>query len=231
VLGGFATATVASGVFVLLEGHRSSPLLPLELFRSRTFSAANAIGLSINATYYGLIFVLSLFFQIGDGYSPIKAGLAFVPSIGTIIVANLLAPRLAARLTARRVILVSALVGGAAAAALRFAEVGSSYFSLLAQLVVLGASIGLIVPLMTSELLSTVSPSRSGVAAGTLNMSRQTGSAVGVALLGSLIGSHKHLAGGLHLSAFLAAAILVLCAVFPALMKETGVRDRETSVS
>lgn len=229
VLAGFAAAILAGIAFVWQEKSSYSPLLPLSLFRSRTFSATAAIGLSINAAYYGLIFVLSLFLQIGDGYSPIETGLAFVPSIGTIIAANLLAPRLADRFAARRVILASALAGSVGAAALALVGTGSPYEALVAQLVVLGASIGLIVPLMTSELLSSVDSSRSGVASGTLNMSRQTGSALGVALLGSVIGARRHFAHGLHLSGLMAAVILLACAALAALMHNRGRLSDESS--
>jgi DHA2 family methylenomycin A resistance protein-like MFS transporter len=93
----------------------------------------------------------------------------------------------------------------------------------------LGASIGLIVPLMTSELLSSVDSSRSGVASGTLNMSRQTGSALGVALLGSVIGARRHFAHGLHLSGLMAAVILLACAALAALMHNRGRLSDEPS--
>ena len=72
-------------------------MLPLSLFRSRTFSVTSAIGLVINVTFYGLIFVLSLYFQDARHYSVLITGLAFAPTTVAIFVANLLAGSLARR--------------------------------------------------------------------------------------------------------------------------------------
>lgn len=81
---------------------------------------------------------------------------------------------------------------------------------MVTQLVALGASIGLIVPVMTSELLGSVERSRSGIASGTLNTMRQTGSVVGVALFGSLLSSSgSDIAGGLHIALLISVGLLM----------------------
>jgi MFS transporter, DHA2 family, methylenomycin A resistance protein len=79
---------------------------------------------------------------------------------------------------------------------------------MVVQLVALGAAVGLIVPLMTSELLGSVHNSQSGIASGTLNTLRQTGSVLGVALFGSLIAT-AGIAGGLHASLAISIALLL----------------------
>jgi DHA2 family methylenomycin A resistance protein-like MFS transporter len=204
VLGAYAVAAVAFAAFLAAEARSRQPMLPLGLFRIRTFSAAAAIGLVLNIAVYGLLFVLSLFFQRTQGRSPLAAGLAFAPMTGVVFATNVSASRFAARLGARRVVAVAALLAAAAAAALLPTGPGTPYAAMVVQLVVLGASIGLIVPLITSELLGSVDRSRSGIASGTLNTMRQTGSVVGVALLGALPGSRAAFA--------VAAALLAACA-------------------
>jgi DHA2 family methylenomycin A resistance protein-like MFS transporter len=91
VLLGFGLAGLAAGAFVLVEARRSSPMLPLGLFRSGTFSASTAIGLTMNVAFYGLIFLLSLYFQRARGWSVLATGLAFAPTTAAVLVGNLAA--------------------------------------------------------------------------------------------------------------------------------------------
>jgi MFS transporter, DHA2 family, methylenomycin A resistance protein len=223
VLAGFALSIAAGAAFLRIESRRRAPMLPLGLFRSPTFSAATAIGLLVNVVFYGLIFVLSLYFQRLEGYSAIETGLAFVPTTAAVMAGNLLAGRTAARFGPRAVLGVGALLMTAGLLALLDIGSGSSYPSLAAQLAALGFGLGLIVPVMTSSLLGSVDPARSGVASGTLNTARQTGSVIGVALFGSLIGTN--LVSGLHL----ALAISIALAAATALLALKVEREPATS--
>src|SRR5262249_14181775 len=156
------------------------PMLPLRLFRKRTFSAAAAVGLVLNVAFYGLIFVLSLFFQRVQGRSALATGLAFAPMTGVVMATNVWAGHAAARLGPRRVMMCGAALAALACATLLGVDSATPYGAMVVQLVVLGGAVGLIVPLMTSELLGSVDRSQSGIASGTLNTMRQTGSVVGV---------------------------------------------------
>jgi DHA2 family methylenomycin A resistance protein-like MFS transporter len=213
VLGGFALAVFAGGAFVLIEARGAHPMLPLTLFRSTTFSIASAIGLLINVSFYGLIFVLSLYFQRVQHFSSLQTGLAFAPMTAAIMAANLLSGRLARQLGAGRLIASGALLIAAGCGALLSAGAESSYPSLLFQLLAIGLGLGLIVPAMTSSLLGSVERSRSGVASGTLNSARQTGSVIGVALFGSLIAGNGGLVSGLHLALAISVGLLIGVAV------------------
>ncbi|HEX4437014.1 MAG TPA: MFS transporter [Solirubrobacteraceae bacterium] len=193
-----AKRVVAAGGFVIREAHGDKPMLPLSLFGSRTFSAATTTGLLVNIAFYGLIFVLSLYFQRAQGHSPLVTGLFFAPMTAVVMAANVFSGRLARAIGAGRVIALGSLLMAVGAAALLGVARTSAYPSLLAQLVLLGFGIGLIVPAMTSVQLGSVERSRSGIASGTLNTARQTGSVVGVGLFGSLIAGD--LIGGLHVA-------------------------------
>jgi DHA2 family methylenomycin A resistance protein-like MFS transporter len=197
-------------------------MLPLGLFRRPTFSAAASIGLLLNIAFYGLIFVLSLFFQRQQGHSALETGLLFAPMTAVVLAANIAAGHLARVIGPKRVILLGSLLAAVACAALLNAGQHTPYAAMVTQLVTLGASIGLIVPVMTSELLGSVERSRSGIASGTLNTMRQTGSVVGVALFGSLLnGSVSDIAGGLHVALLISVGLLGAIGLFAQAMGKT----------
>lgn len=212
VLGGFGAAVLAGAAFIAIESRRAQPMLPLGLFRSRTFTAATSIGLAINIAFYGLIFVFSLYFQTTRHYSALATGLAFAPATAAVLIANLLAGRVAHAVGSRRVIAAGAALIAVSLAGLLAVGVLTPYPAMTLQLIGLGFGLGLLVPAMTSALLGSVDTSRSGIASGALNTARQTGSVIGVTLFGSLAAAN--LVSGLHLaliiSAGLALAVLAL---------------------
>jgi DHA2 family methylenomycin A resistance protein-like MFS transporter len=208
VLAGFVVATCSGVGFVLIEHRRREPMLPPSLFRIPPFRAAAAIGVVINIAFYGLIFVLSLFFQRAQGMSPLQAGLAFAPMTAVVFAVNILAGRHSSGRAARPLVVLGALLLGGGSLGLLGAGVGTPYLALVAQLVAVGAGLGLIVPIITAVLLGSVEPARAGVAAGTLNSARQSGSVIGVAVCGSL--AAQGLVRGLHDSLLLCAGVAVV---------------------
>jgi DHA2 family methylenomycin A resistance protein-like MFS transporter len=212
VVAGFGLAVIGAVTFVIIEARRPKPMLPLGLFRSPTFSAAASIGLAVNIAFYGLIFVFSLYFQTTRHYTALVTGAAFAPTTAAVLVANLLAGRISARIGARRVLAGAALVIAASLAGLLDVSATTAYPAMVAQLVALGFGLGLLVPAMTSALLGSVVTSRSGIASGILNTARQTGSVIGVALFGSLAagGLVSGLRLGLVISLGLALAVVGL---------------------
>ena len=189
VLAGLAASVAASLLFVLQERRAARPMLPLGLFQNSRFSAACLVGLLANIAFYGLIFVLSLFFQQVQGRSAFATGLAFLPMLAIVLPANLAAPHLAERFGTAWVIAGGALLAAAGCLGLLGIGQDTPYPALCAQLLALGGGLGLLVPPLTSALLGSVEKARSGLAAGVLNSTRQAGSVLGVALFGSMIGS------------------------------------------
>jgi DHA2 family methylenomycin A resistance protein-like MFS transporter len=187
-LASFAAALLLGALFVLRERHAPQPMLPLSLFRNRVFALTSLVGLLANVAVYGLIFVLSLYFQQVNGLSPLATGLAFVPMFGAVLPINLIAPRAAERFGARPVIAAGAAIAAAGCGALMLIGPDTPYWAIGPQLLAIGGGLGLLVPPLTSTLLSSVAKSRAGIAAGVLNATRQTGSVLGVALFGSLLG-------------------------------------------
>jgi DHA2 family methylenomycin A resistance protein-like MFS transporter len=99
---GFAAFLVLAAGFIVNERRVRQPMLPLVLFQRRAFALASIVGLLANVAFYGLIFVLSLYFQDIDHWSPFRSGLAFLPMMGVVLPANLLAARISERWGRRR---------------------------------------------------------------------------------------------------------------------------------
>jgi len=212
VIAGFAAAAVLAGLFVLRELRAQQPMLPLSLFRHRLFALTSLVGLLVNVAFYGLIFVFSLYFQRVNGLSPLATGLAFLPMMGAVLPVNLVAARVAERVGAPATIATGALLSASGCLALLGIEPGTHYWTIGAQLMMIGGGLGLLVPPLTSTLLASVEKSRSGIAAGVLNATRQTGSVLGVALFGSLAGQSNAFMAGAHASLIISAGLLLAAA-------------------
>jgi MFS transporter, DHA2 family, methylenomycin A resistance protein len=191
---GWTNATVVIGLgaaiallvaLVRVEGASAHPMLPLALFKNAPFTATSLGGLLVNVAFYGLIFVFSLFFQRIGKHSALWTGLAFAPMTLAVFVTNLSAPGVVRRLGARLTIALGGAIAAVGCAALLGIHNDSSYAALCAQLIAMGAGLGLLVPPLTSTLLGSVDKAQSGIASGVLNAMRQTGSVIGVALLGA----------------------------------------------
>jgi DHA2 family methylenomycin A resistance protein-like MFS transporter len=191
VLSGFLASALLVALFVARERRARQPMLPLSLFRDQWFARLSLVGLFVNVGFYGLIFILSMYFQQIAGWSPFATGLAFLPMMGAVLPVNLLAPLLAERFGDRAVIAAGAALAAVGCAGLLGITRDTTYPAMAAQLVALGAGLGLLVPPLTAALLGSVDKARSGIAAGVLNAIRQTGSVLGVALFGSLV-SHAN---------------------------------------
>jgi DHA2 family methylenomycin A resistance protein-like MFS transporter len=212
IIAGFGGFVLLAALFLMQEHNTPQPMLPLCLFAHRTFALTSLVGLLVNIAFYGLIFVFSLYFQQINGWSPLSTGLAFVPMMGAVLPVNIIAPRLAERFGAPAVIAAGCLVATSGCVALLGIEPGTSYWEICAQLVAMGGGLGLLVPPLTSALLGSVEKSRSGVAAGVLNSTRQTGSVIGVALFGSLIERTNMFMSGAHAALIISAALLIVAA-------------------
>jgi len=224
VLASFAAAAGLGALFVLRERHAPQPMLPLSLFRIRLFSLTSLVGLLANVAVYGLIFVLSLYFQQVNDLSPLATGLAFLPMFGVVLPINLLAPRATERFGARAVIAAGAVIAAAGCGALMIIARGTPYWAIGLQLAAIGGGLGLLVPPLTATLLGSVEKSRSGIAAGVLNSTRQTGSVLGVALFGSLLGHGGAFIIGARASLLISTTLLLGAAV--AIMPRRATRTR-----
>jgi MFS transporter, DHA2 family, methylenomycin A resistance protein len=187
VVAGFVGAMLCGAGFILREARTADPMVPLGLFRNATFSAATLVGVVINLTLYGTIFLLGLYLQQILGYSPAIAGFAFLPLPVALGMANVAAGTVGHRFGLRIPMTLGLIIAGTGYWLLAGLSETTHYASLLPGLVVIPLGVGLSVPLMTSALLATVPRTRSGVASGVLNTVRQAGGGIGVALFGAFM--------------------------------------------
>lgn len=209
VIAGFVSFAVLAALFVFQERRTQQPMLPLSLFRHRLFALTSVTGLLVNVGFYGLIFVLSLYFQQINGLSPLATGLAFLPMMGAVLPANLLAARASERFGAPAIIAAGAAIAAAGCVTLIGIDHDTNYWMICVQLVLIGGGLGLLVPPLTSTLLGSVEKARSGIAAGVLNATRQTGSVLGVALFGSLVARENTFITGARESLIISALLLL----------------------
>lgn len=204
-----AAFVVATGLFLLIETRGSSPMLPLSCFRVPPFSGAIALGLLVSFVFYGLLFVLSLYFQRVRGYTPLATGLAFVPLMASVAPGNVLSGRMAARWGVRQPIAVGLALFLAGVASLFLTDATTPYAALTAPLFAVGAGISFVVPPLTAALLASAGAAQFGTAAGTLTASRQVGAAAGVAVFGSFVADPGTFLSGLRAVSAISAGLLL----------------------
>ncbi len=230
VLAGFAAFIILAAFFVSRERRARQPMLPLSLFANRSFALTSLVGLLVNVAFYGLIFVFSLYFRQVSGWSAFATGLAFLPMMAAVLPANLLSARVTERFGAPTSIAIGAMLAALGCIALIGIERATSYLAVCMPLVAMGAGLGLLVPPLTSTLLGSTDRARSGVAAGVLNATRQTGSVLGVALFGSLAGQAGGFISGARDSLIISAVLLVVSAATIAMGLGGARRPRMSAV-
>src|SRR3954451_15704711 len=186
----FATAAVAFGGFVINELRiAAAPMADLHLFGRRSFAATGFVAFAISATVIGMIIYLSLYVQNTLGYSPIQAGLRFLPlSLASFAVA-LLTGRLIGRVGMRVLLGAAMVLAAVGLGGMAHLSATSTWPVLLPGLVLAGAGLGITSTALASAALAAVEPARAGMAAGLVNTLRQVGTATGVAVFGALYAS------------------------------------------
>ncbi|HXK13300.1 MAG TPA: DHA2 family efflux MFS transporter permease subunit [Gaiellaceae bacterium] len=224
-LGLLAGAAAIFAVFLAIESRVSAPLVPLRLFRLRNLATANVVGVFWAAAMFAAFFLTALYLQLVLGYSPLRVGLAFLP---TNLVMGFLSLGFSAKIVMRFGIKRPLAVGLslAAVALLLFARapVGGHFLvDLLPGMILLGIGAGIAFNPVLLAAMSDVSPEESGLASGVVNTSFMMGGALGLAVLASVAASrtasltasgHAHLdalTGGYHIS-FVVGAIFALSA-------------------
>jgi predicted MFS family arabinose efflux permease len=223
---GMAVALLAA--FLWIETRTPSPLVPLNLLRSRNVATANGIGVLWAAAMFAWFFLSALYLQTVLGYSPLLVGLAFLPSN---LIMGAFSLGLSAKLVMRFGIKLPLAFGLALAAGglLLFARApvnGNFVVDVLPGMILLGFGAGIAFNPVLLAAMSGVKPSDSGLASGIVNTSFMMGGALGLAILASLAAARSAgllasgasqltaLNGGLH-AAFLVGA---LCAAIAATM-------------
>jgi EmrB/QacA subfamily drug resistance transporter len=189
-IGLLALSAALIGVFVVTELRSRAPLMPFRIFRLRTLTGANVVGLLIGSAIFAMFFFLSRYMQQVLGYDALKAGLSYLPLTIVIIVSAGVASQLVTKLGFKPVLIAGmALV---AVALLWFAQVpvdGSYVTDLLAPMIIAAVGLGFAFVPVTIAAVSKISADDSGLASGLINTSQQVGGALGLAILGTIASS------------------------------------------
>ncbi|HWC24152.1 MAG TPA: DHA2 family efflux MFS transporter permease subunit [Flexivirga sp.] len=177
--------------FVGWELRRAEPMLPVRVFAIPEFAAANVSALLLTASLFGTVFFLAQYLQVAMGYSPLGAGVRFLPWTVLLFVIAPLAGRLQDRFGARWLIFTGLLLQGAGLGWIAItAHQHDSYGATAAGLVVSGFGTSLAMPAQQTAVMSSTPRTVIGKASGTFNVLRQVGGALGIALLASVFAAY-----------------------------------------
>jgi DHA2 family methylenomycin A resistance protein-like MFS transporter len=214
VIAGVAATIALAVALVLVERRAAAPVIATDLFRQRDFRNAVFFGTVVNATYYGAIFVIALFLQGARHYTPMQAGLAFLPLTAGFFLSNVASGRVIGHWGTRKPMIAGALVDLAGFGVLAWASTRDGLAPMLVGFLLIPTGMGLAVPAMTTTVLASVDKGRSALAAAILNTARQAAGAIGVAAFGALAhGDAAYVATGLRITCAVAMGLLACAAL------------------
>jgi EmrB/QacA subfamily drug resistance transporter len=208
---------VALIVFLVAEHRSQNPMMPLEIFTSRQFSAANLVTFAVYAALGGFFFLFVAFLQISLDYSPIAAGAASLPVTAVMLAFSARSGALAQRIGARIPLTVGPLIVAAALLWMTQIESGDSYVTgVLPMVVVFGIGLTLVVAPVTATVLAAADARHSGMASGINNAVARVASLLAVAVLpliagitGDLFYSPSAMTDGFHIAMAACAGLAV----------------------
>ncbi len=241
VLGYLGVGVVLLALFLVIETRHRHPLVPLRLFRSRALTGANLIMVLIGSAMFALFFFLSQFLQEVQGYSPLRAGFAFLPMPLAIIAGSQLSSRLVARVGARRLLVIGPLIAAAGSLLLSRLHADSSYLHIGIPGAIITFGVGMSFVPVTLSATNGVDRRDAGLASGLINTTRQIGGSLGLAALLTIAAARTKAdaAAGLgaaqtagYTRAFAVSSVLLLVAavvsitVIPRIAKRSAVEVR-----
>jgi len=187
ILALFAVAALAMVAFVVAEIRVPEPMVDFGFFRSRSFLGANLVAFIVSFAMLAMFFFLALYMQNIKDYSPLQAGVRFLPSTLVIVVVGPIAGRLSDRIGPRPLMVAGLLIVAGSLFWQGHLAVDTSYGFLVGAFILMGLGMGLVMSPMSTAGMNAVEPSKAGVASGILSMSRMVGGTFGVAVMGALI--------------------------------------------
>ena len=187
ILGAFAVAAVSAAAFLTIEARAGHPMVDLSMFRRREFSGGSVTMMIWAFGILGIYFFTSIYLQQTLGFSPVEAGLAFVPMALTVAVFASIAPRVEARAGAHRTVAAGMLL--MVVGLILFARLGehAGYTSLLPGFILFGAGAGLMNVPVTNASMQAVPAARAGIASALINASREVAGLLGITVIGAVL--------------------------------------------
>jgi EmrB/QacA subfamily drug resistance transporter len=194
ILGAFALSAVAAAGFVVIESRTEHPMVDLTLFRSRVFTGGTTVMMLWAFGIFGIYFFTSIYLQTILGFSPTKAGLAFVPMAVVLALSAVAAPAVAGRIGVHRTVGLGMAI--MAVGLYLFSRLGAdaTFGALLPGFLLFGAGAGLMNVPVTNAVMHSMPPERSGVASALLNSSREVAGLLGITVIGAVLRSRQGVA-------------------------------------
>jgi EmrB/QacA subfamily drug resistance transporter len=186
ILTAFGAAAVLGAAFIYVESKTERPMVPLRFFRSSTFTGANIDAFMISFLITGVSFFMTLYQQNIHGFSPIRTGLALLPMVITMMILSPISGSLINRIGPRTLISAGMTVTGVGILLMLLTGTEASYWRVVPSFVVMGLGMSFIWAPMTTAVLNSVEPEKSGIASAVNGAIREIGTAFGVALLGTI---------------------------------------------
>jgi EmrB/QacA subfamily drug resistance transporter len=179
-------AAVALPAFVFVENRVKAPMVQFDLLSDRNFLASVVVALIITFAMMGVFFFLALYMQDILGYSPLEAGIRFLPSTLMIVGVAPVAGRLSDRFGPRWLIAGGLAIVAASLFSFSRIAVDSGYLDLLPGFMLLGIGVAMTMSPMTSAAMNAVPVQKAGIASGVLSMFRMVGGSLGIAITGAI---------------------------------------------
>jgi DHA2 family methylenomycin A resistance protein-like MFS transporter len=229
VLTAVAVSLAAAVAFVVRQRQGSHPMLPVDMFTSRTVTITVAVAFAFMVCFYGLPFLYSLQLQQIRGLSPLGAGLVFLPMLALSGALTPLSAPVVERVGARATIVAGLTLMSVGAIALTVVPASAPVWVTAALLLPVGLAGPLVMPPTTALLLDDVPEHQAGTASAVFNTSRQIGGALAVAVFGALLASSAGFVHGLHLSLIIAGLVAAAVAATAAQLETTPSSEQERS--
>jgi EmrB/QacA subfamily drug resistance transporter len=185
----FAIGVVALIAFISWELHTPNPMLDMTFFKNPRFSAANgAVTLSMFALF-GSLFLMTQYWQLVHGYTPLQAGVRLVPYALSMMLVAPLSARVVERLGTKRVVTLGLTIIGVAMLVLSTIHAGSSYLRVMGNMCFMAVGMALVMPPATESVMGSLPRAKAGVGSAVNDTTRQMGGALGVAVIGTLVAS------------------------------------------
>ncbi|MGE7882118.1 MFS transporter [Bacillus sp. NPDC094077] len=213
IIGGVVGTILTAILFVYAERKSKNSVVPRVLFRNETFSTANIVGFLLNFALFGGIFMFGLFLQKAYGVSPFVAGLQLLPIMSVFVIGNLLFAKMVTKFGPKLLLFIALLIASIGSVLLMFLVKNVSYIGVAIIYSVVNLGIGIAVPAMTTIVMKSAGRENGNMAGATLNVNRQIGALVGVAIMGIILNESSNWYSGASYS-FLAMGLSYLCAAF-----------------
>jgi EmrB/QacA subfamily drug resistance transporter len=193
IIGLILLSAVLLPLFLLVESRAQEPILPLSLFRNRTFTATSAVGFIVGFALFGAITFLPLYLQVTKGSSPTRSGLELTPLMGGLLITSIVSGNLITRWGRYRPFpIIGTGVMTFGMYLLSRLHAGTPTWHALAAATVLGLGLGMVMQVLVLAVQNAVDPRQMGVATSGSTLFRQIGGSIGVSIFGAVFANQLH---------------------------------------